>query len=66
MDMRPQKQLPSSVKPNPSLSVDNHDTVPSIEELSRRTTDFGLGNEETVVEHTDPLLGIDLGDIVIE
>ena len=66
MDMRPQKQLPSSVKPNPPLPVDNHDTVPSIEELSRRTTDFGLGNEETVVEHTDPLLGIDLGDIVIE
>ena len=66
MDMRPQKQLPGSVKPSPLLSVDNHDTVPSIEELSRRTTDFGLGNEETVVEHTDPLLGIDLGDIVIE
>ena len=66
MEIRPKQQLPSAEKHNESLPVDNHDTVPSIEELSRRTTDFGLGNEETVVEHTDSLLGIDLGDFVIE
>ena len=66
MEIRPKQQLPSAEKYNESLPVDNHDTVPSIEELSRRTTDFGLGNEETVVEHTDSLLGIDLGDFVIE
>ena len=66
MEIRPKQQLPSAENPNESLPVDNHDTVPSIEELSRRTTDFGLGNEETVVEQTDSLLGIDLGDFVIE
>ncbi|MCP4298930.1 MAG: protein kinase, partial [Proteobacteria bacterium] len=66
MKIRPKQQLPNSEKSDASLPVDNHDTVPSIEELSRRTTDFGLVNEKTTVEQTDSFLGIDLGDIIIE
>ncbi|MBT6642415.1 MAG: hypothetical protein HOB45_04675, partial [Planctomycetaceae bacterium] len=66
MKIRPKQQLPNSEKPDAALPIDNHDTVPSIEELSRRTTDFGLLNEEVTVEQTDSFLGIDLGDIIIE
>ena len=66
MKIQPKQQLPNTEKPDAALPIDNHDTVPSIEELSRRTTDFGLGNEEITVEQTDSFLGIDLGDIIIE
>ena len=34
--------------------------------MSRQTTDFGLGSEETVTEHSDPLIGHTFGDVVIE
>ena len=34
--------------------------------MSRQTTDFGLGTEETVAEHSDPLIGHAFGDVVIE
>ncbi|MGI9460852.1 MAG: serine/threonine protein kinase, partial [Pirellulales bacterium] len=34
--------------------------------MSRQTTDFGIGNEETVTEHSDPLIGHAFGDVVIE
>ena len=34
--------------------------------MSRQTTDFGLGDEETVTEHSDLLIGHVFGDVVIE
>ena len=49
-----------------SPSIDHHDAIASVEELSRQTTDFGLGNEETVTEHSDSLIGHTFGDVVIE
>lgn len=49
-----------------SPSPEHHDTVASVEELSRQTTDFGLGNDETVTEHADSLIGYAFGDFVIE
>jgi len=49
-----------------SPSTDHHDTVASVEELSRQTTDFGLGNEETLTEHSDSLIGHTFDDVVIE
>ena len=49
-----------------SPSPEHHDTGASVEELSRQTTDFGLGNDETVTEHADSLIGYAFGDFVIE
>lgn len=49
-----------------SPSPEQHNTVASVEELSRQTTNFGLGNDETVTEHADSLIGYAFGDFVIE
>jgi hypothetical protein len=42
------------------------DTLPTAEHLSRLSTDFGLGGGRPDATSTDPLVGRDLGDVVVE
>jgi len=45
---------------------DEQDTLASSHALSRQSTDFGIGDGIEMPQRSDPLLGLDLGDAVIE
>lgn len=56
---------PAAARP-PVDSAASGDTLPTSELLSRRSTDFGLGDDRCEPRGPDPLVGRDLGGVVIE